>query len=118
MADDVELQSEGNRTLHLKELRVQWQVIALQTIATLALIWLFLQLGSNFGSCDPSHVDGDGNTLWCPALDHTLSLDLFETILGSESGDSAYDCLLLISLPAKVMRDLVDITSPSSYVVC
>jgi len=91
MADDVELQSEGNRTLHLKELRVQWQVVALQTIATLSLIWLFLQLGSNFGSCDPSHVDGDGNTLWCPALDHTLSLDLFETILGSESGDSGYD---------------------------
>ena len=39
MADDVELQSEGSRTLHLKELRVQWQVVALQTIATLALIW-------------------------------------------------------------------------------
>ena len=91
MADDVELQSEGSRTLHLKELRVQWQIVALQTIATLALIWLFLQLGSNFGSCDPSHVDSDGNTLWCPALDHTLSLDLFETILGSESGNSDYD---------------------------
>ena len=49
MADDVALQGEGTRSLHLKELRIQWQVVALQTVATLALIWLYLQLGSNFG---------------------------------------------------------------------
>ncbi len=91
MADDVALQGEGTRSLHLKELRIQWQVVALQTVATLALIWLYLQLGSNFGSCDVAHVDSEGSPLWCPALDHTLTLDLFEVILSSESGGSAFD---------------------------
>ncbi|MBT4060236.1 MAG: hypothetical protein HOE69_08060 [Euryarchaeota archaeon] len=90
MADDVALQGEGAKTLHLKSLRMQWQVVALQTIATLALIWLYLQLGSNFGSCDPANIDSEGGQIWCPALDHTLTLDLFENILGSESGDSTF----------------------------
>ena len=45
MAGEVELQSDvtisGNaraRTLHLKTLRKQWQIIALQIFATVALI--------------------------------------------------------------------------------
>jgi hypothetical protein len=84
MAGEVELQEEGTRTLHLKMLRKQWQVVALQVIATLSLLWLFLQLGSTFGSCDPSHVTSEGGAIWCPALDHTMSLDLFQAILANE----------------------------------
>lgn len=91
MADDVALQGEGSRTLHLKSLRIQWQVVALQVIASLALIWLYLQLGSNFGTCSPSHVDAEGGSLWCPALDHTLSLEMFENVLSSEAGAAGYD---------------------------
>tara|TARA_A100001037_G_scaffold305261_1_gene344673 strand:+ start:705 stop:1940 length:1236 start_codon:yes stop_codon:yes gene_type:complete len=91
MADEVALQGEGTKTLHLKSLRIKWQVVAIQTIATLTLIWLYLQLGSNFGACDTTNVDSEGAALWCPALDHTLTLDLFENILGSESGDSGFD---------------------------
>ncbi len=91
MADDVELQGEGVKTLHLKSLRIQWQIIAIQTVATLALIWLYLQLGTNFGTCSSAHVNSEGEGLWCPALDHTLTLNLFETLLGSESGDASFN---------------------------
>ncbi len=63
MADDVELQGEGVKTLHLKALRIQWQVVAIQTVATLALIWLYLQLGSNFGACNITNVDSEGAPL-------------------------------------------------------
>ncbi len=91
MAGEVELQGEGNRSLHLKPLRMQWQVITLQALATISLIWLYLQMGSTFGSCDAAHVNSDGQSLWCPALDHTLTLDLFESILKGESGDSSYN---------------------------
>ena len=91
MADDVELQGEGVKTLHLKSLRIKWQIVAIQTVATLALIWLYLQLGTNFGTCSSAHVNSEGEGLWCPALDHTLTLNLFETLLGSESGDASFN---------------------------
>ena len=92
MAEDVAPQEDltdegGVRTLHLKVLRKQWQVVAVQVIATLALLWLYLQMGDTFGSCSPQHVDDSGNSLWCPALDHTLTLQGFENMMRGESGD-------------------------------
>ena len=50
MADEVGLQTDvtisGNaraRTLHLKTLRKQWQIIALQIVATVALVGMYLK---------------------------------------------------------------------------
>lgn len=42
MADDVDVQAEGVQTLHLREMRRQWQVVTLQMIATVAVILLYL----------------------------------------------------------------------------
>ena len=42
MADDVQPQQEGMKTLHLRLLRIQWQVVTLQLISTIALLWICL----------------------------------------------------------------------------
>ena len=55
MAGEVGLQSDvyldgvaKPRTLHLKMLRRQWQIIALQVVATVALIGMYLEVVSTF----------------------------------------------------------------------
>jgi len=75
MADDVAQQEEGITSLHLRILRKEWRVVCLQLVATLALIWLFLTMTRVFGHCHPDYV---ANGSWCPALDHTLTLDQIE----------------------------------------
>jgi hypothetical protein len=87
MADDVSLQEEGLTTLHLRTLRKEWRVVCLQLVASLALIWLFLTMTQVFGHCHPYY---EANDSWCPALDHTLTLDEIE-IRFVESG--AFDDL-------------------------
>ena len=61
MADDVGLQGDVTisgevrpRTLHLKMLRKQWQIITLQIIGTVALIGMYLEVVSTYvvGSID------------------------------------------------------------------
>jgi hypothetical protein len=44
MADDVHPQQEGIQTLHLRLLRIQWQVVTLQLIGTIALLWMYLKM--------------------------------------------------------------------------
>ena len=44
MADDVQPQQEGMKTLHLRLLRIQWQVVTLQLISTIALLWMYLKM--------------------------------------------------------------------------
>ncbi|HII50264.1 MAG TPA: hypothetical protein HA322_02910, partial [Candidatus Poseidoniaceae archaeon] len=51
MADDVQVQGDVTildsaraRTLHLKTLRRQWQIITLQIIATAALVGMYLEV--------------------------------------------------------------------------
>ena len=75
MADDVAQQEEGLTSLHLRILRKEWRVVCLQLVASLALIWLFLTMTRVFGHCHPDYV---ANGSWCPALDHTLTLDQIE----------------------------------------
>ena len=75
MADEVAQQEEGLTTLHLRTLRKDWRVVCLQMVASLSLIWLFLTMTQVFGHCHPSYVANDA---WCPALDHTLTLDEIE----------------------------------------
>ena len=75
MADEVAQQEEGLTTLHLRTLRKEWRVVCLQMVASLSLIWLFLTMTQVFGHCHPSYVANDA---WCPALDHTLTLDQIE----------------------------------------
>ena len=55
MAEDVQIQSDVTitgsakaRTLHLKTLRKQWQIITLQIIATAALIGMYLEVVSTY----------------------------------------------------------------------
>ena len=61
MAEDVQVQgdvtimgSASARTLHLKTLRRQWQIITLQIIATAALVGMYLEVVSTYvvGSID------------------------------------------------------------------
>ena len=54
MAGEVTPQGEGARSLHLRQLRVQWQIVTLQVLATLALVWMYLEVVSTYvvGSID------------------------------------------------------------------
>ncbi len=70
MADDVAIQAEGLRTLHLKLLRRQWQIVTLQVIATVALVWMYLEVF---------------NTYVVGSIDHTMLLSLFDQFLSTNS---------------------------------
>ena len=74
MADDVAIQGEGLETLHLKVLRRKWQILALQITATISLFAMYIVMTRTYGACDV--VDS-----WCPALDHTLTLNLLQEFL-------------------------------------
>ena len=89
MAGDVAQQEEGMTSLHLRILRKEWRVVCLQLIASFALIWLFLTMTRVFGSCHPDYI---ANGYWCPALDHTLTLNEIEATLG---GENSFDGLPL-----------------------
>ena len=67
MAGEVAPQSDvdqtgGSKTLHLKTLRKSWQILALQIIATVSLVWMYMIIVSTYV------VD---------SIDHTI---LFETL--------------------------------------
>ena len=66
MAGEVTPQGEGARSLHLRQLRVQWQIVTLQVLATLALVWMYLEVVSTY-------VVG--------SIDHTQLFDTLETCL-------------------------------------
>ena len=73
MAEDVGLQGDvtvtgeiSPRTLHLKLLRKQWQIISLQVIATMALVGMYLEVVSNY-------VVG--------SIDHTMLFDTIELLI-------------------------------------
>ncbi len=66
---DVSLLGGRPRTLHLKMLRKQWQIIALQVVATVALVWMYLEVVS---------------TYVVNSIDHTM---VFETLDESFDGE-------------------------------
>ena len=68
MADDVQPQQEGMRTLHLRLLRIQWQVVTLQLISTIALLWMYLKM------VDLYIVD---------SIDHALAIKYFDQQLST-----------------------------------
>lgn len=70
MAEDVAIQAEGQRTLHLKMLRKQWQIVTLQVIATVSLVWMYLEVFQTY-------VVG--------SIDHTMLLSLFDQFLDINS---------------------------------
>lgn len=76
MAGEVGLQSdvylEGNakvRTLHLKNLRRQWQILALQIVATVALVAMYLEVVS---------------TYVVNSIDHTMLFDAIELLISDQ----------------------------------
>ena len=76
MAEDVQVQSDVTitgsakaRTLHLKTLRKQWQIVTLQIIATAALIGMYLEVVSTY-------VVG--------TIDHTILFSSIESLIGSD----------------------------------
>ncbi|MBT3772048.1 MAG: hypothetical protein HOE92_02820 [Euryarchaeota archaeon] len=71
MAEDVQIQSEGIRSLHLRILRKQWQILTLQVIATIALVWMYLTVFQ---------------TYVLNSIDHTMLLSVFNNFLVNESG--------------------------------
>ena len=92
MADDVNIQADvtvtgeiSPRTLHLKMLRKQWQIISLQVIATIALIGMYLEVVSTY-------VVG--------SIDHTMLFDTIEILIGDQlpigdwlTGEVEMECL-------------------------
>ena len=73
MADEVTRQVEGVRTLHLRNLRKTWQILALQVIATIALVWMYLEV-----------ID----TYIIGHLDHTLVLNELDSYIKSGTNDN------------------------------
>ena len=69
MAGEVTPQGEGARSLHLRKLRVQWQIVTLQVLATLSLVWMYMEVVSTY-------VVG--------SIDHTQLFDTLESGLGTE----------------------------------
>ena len=69
MAGEVTPQGEGARSLHLRKLRVQWQIVTLQVLATLSLVWMYMEVLSTY-------VVG--------SIDHTLLFDTLESGLDTE----------------------------------
>jgi len=69
MAGEVEPQAEGARTLHLRSLRKQWQIVTLQVVATIALVWMYMEVVSTY-------VVG--------SIDHTQLFATLEAGLGSD----------------------------------
>ena len=69
MADEVSPQAEGNRTLHLRTLRKQWQIVTLQVIATIALVWMYIEVASTY-------VVG--------SIDHTIIFQMLEIQLSDD----------------------------------
>ena len=69
MAGEVTPQGEGARSLHLRQLRMQWQIVTLQVLATLARVWMYLEVVSTY-------VVG--------SIDHTQLFETLETGLGTE----------------------------------
>ena len=72
MAEEVARQQTGVRTLHLKQLRRRWQILTLQVVATVALVWMYMEVI---------------NTYVIGYLDHTLVLDQLDNYLRSETSD-------------------------------
>ena len=64
---DVSLLGGRPRTLHLKMLRKQWQIITLQVVATIALVWMYLEVVS---------------TYVVNSIDHTMVFDTLESLVG------------------------------------
>jgi len=73
MADDVTRQQISARTLHLRQLRKRWQILTLQVIATIALVWMYMEVISTY-------VIG--------YLDHTLVLSQLDEYLRTETQDN------------------------------
>ena len=69
MADEVSPQAEGARSLHLRVLRKQWQIVTLQVLATLALVWMYMEIVSTY-------VVG--------SIDHTQLFAQIESLIGTE----------------------------------
>ena len=66
---DVSLLGGRPRTLHLKMLRKQWQIITLQVVATIALVWMYLEVVS---------------TYVVNSIDHTMVFETLESLIGDE----------------------------------
>ena len=64
---DVSLLGGRPRTLHLKMLRKQWQIITLQVVATIALVWMYLEVVS---------------TYVVNSIDHTMVFETLESLVG------------------------------------
>ena len=64
---DVSLMGGRARTLHLKALRKQWQIITLQVVSTIALVWMYLEVVS---------------TYVVNSIDHTMLFESLETLVG------------------------------------
>ena len=71
MAIDVVPES---KTLHIKKLRFRWQVLLLQTLSTVSLLFLMRKMSELYGACSEKFVANSGPEGWCRAYEHTRGL--------------------------------------------
>ena len=71
MAADVVPES---KTLHITKLRFRWQVLLLQTLSTISLLFLMRKMSELYGECSEKFVANSGSDGWCPAYEHTRGL--------------------------------------------
>ena len=103
MAIDVVPES---KTLHIKKLRFRWQVLLLQALSTVSLLFLMRKMSELYGECSDKFVANSGSDGWCPAYEHTRGLRWMEsngnTILPNfitginESGFDAFTMPLIL----------------------
>ncbi len=58
MAIDVVPES---KTLHIKKLRFRWQVLLLQTLSTVSLLFLMRKMSELYGECSDKFVANSGS---------------------------------------------------------
>ena len=76
MAMDVVPES---KTLHITKLRFRWQVLLLQTLSTISLLFLMRKMSELYGECSEKFIANSGTDGWCPAYEHTRGLTWMES---------------------------------------
>ena len=63
-----------SKTLHITKLRFRWQILLLQVLSTVSLLYLMRKMSELYGECSETFVANSGQDGWCPAYEHTRGL--------------------------------------------
>ena len=54
-----------SKTLHITKLRFRWQVLLLQTLSTISLLFLMRKMSELYGECSEKFIANSGSDGWC-----------------------------------------------------